>query len=509
MDSAGNVYVADSENNTIRKVTQGGVVTTLAGLAGASGTNDGTGSAARFDWPCGVAVDSGGNVYVADAGKFTIRKVTQGGVVTTLAGLAGASGTNDGTGSAARFGGVGYGLQGVAVDSGGNVYVADTSNDTIRKVTPGGVVTTLAGLAEWSATTDGTGSAAQFALPFGVAVDSAGNVYVADTFNYTIRKGAPACPDAPTIDLAVGPVGASRQLDTSPQTAVAWQWRLIRDPAASSAALSAANIRNPTFTPDVADLYIFRLYATNAGGAICIRTLAFTAMPVPPTVTWPPQTQTAEIGSLAVLSVAVTNTVPGTTYQWYFDGTNALAGATNASLGLANLQPAQAGAYTLVVTDGYGSVTSPPAALSVIAPVPRRTIPALHLTGGVGSLLHLDCADALAGGPSWQVLGSMTLTNPPQFYLDLTDPVRPYRFYRAWQTNAPTVWPAVDVGMAIELTLTGTVGSKVRVDCINQYGPTDAWVTLDTVILANTTQPYFDLSMWRQPARLYRLVQVP
>jgi hypothetical protein len=110
---------------------------------------------------------------------------------------------------------------------------------------------------------------------------------VADTRNNTIRIGTTnTCPDAPTVDLAAGPVGQLRQLETSPKTAVAWHWDLIRDPSAFSAALSATNIRNPTFTPDVADLYIFRLYATNAAGAISIRTLAFTACagPAPPTI---------------------------------------------------------------------------------------------------------------------------------------------------------------------------------------------------------------------------------
>jgi hypothetical protein len=169
----------------------------------------------------------------------------------------------------------------VAVDRAGNVFVADSGNDTIRKVTPGGAVTTLAGQAGTEGTADGTGSATQFSFPYGVAVDSAGNVYVADTGNSTIRIGGVACPDAPTIDLAVGPVGQLRQLDTHPQTAVAWHWSVIREPAASSAALSAANVRNPTFTPDVADLYVFRLSATNAAGATCIRTLAFTAVPAP------------------------------------------------------------------------------------------------------------------------------------------------------------------------------------------------------------------------------------
>ena len=197
MDSAGNVYVADSYNNTIRKVTLAGVVMTLAGLAGpngsGSGSADGTGSAAQFNGPSGVAVDSAGNAYVADTGNHTIRKVTPAGVVTTLAGLAGSDGSADGTGSEARF----YGPSGVAMDSTGNGYVADTENHTIRKVTPAGVVTTLAGLTQPNpdglggfvgGSADGTGSAARFHYPYGVAVDSAGNVYVADAGNHTIRK---------------------------------------------------------------------------------------------------------------------------------------------------------------------------------------------------------------------------------------------------------------------------------------------------------------------------------
>ncbi len=187
-DSSGNVYVADRSNSTIRKITPAGVVTTLAGLAGYQGSADGTGSAARFYYPFGVATDSSGNVYVADGGNDTIRKITPAGVVTTLAGLAGITGSADGTGSAARF----YNPAAVATDSSGNVYVADTVNYTIRKITPAGVVTTLAGLAGSYGSADGTGSAARFYYPFGVATDSSGNVYVADTDNHTIREITPA-----------------------------------------------------------------------------------------------------------------------------------------------------------------------------------------------------------------------------------------------------------------------------------------------------------------------------
>jgi hypothetical protein len=188
VDGAGNLYVADDQTSIIRKITPAGVVTTLAGTAGIRGVADGTGSAAQFDFPSDLAVDSGGNVYVADTYNHAIRKITPAGVVTTLAGLQGISGSADGTGTAARF----YTPGGVTVDGSGNVYVADTGNQTIRKVTSAGVVTTLAGALATAGITDATGTAASFNNPLGVAVDGSGNVYVADTSSSTIRKVTPA-----------------------------------------------------------------------------------------------------------------------------------------------------------------------------------------------------------------------------------------------------------------------------------------------------------------------------
>src|SRR5439155_1695244 len=155
-DSSGNVYVADSDNHTIRKITPAGAVTTLAGFAGSFGSVDGTGSVARFRRPRGVATDSSGNVYVGDTDNHAIRKITPAGSVSTLAGLAEGLGSADGMGSAARF----YHPLGVSTDSNGNVYVADWDNQTIRKITPDGAVTTLAGLAETDGSADGTGSEA-------------------------------------------------------------------------------------------------------------------------------------------------------------------------------------------------------------------------------------------------------------------------------------------------------------------------------------------------------------
>jgi hypothetical protein len=202
-DSAGNIYVADVNNNTIRKVTPSGVVSTLAGLAGSSGSADGTGSSARFNNPTGVATDSAGNVYVADLYNYTIRKITSSGVVSTLAGLAGSSGSANGTGSLARF----NNATGVATDSAGNVYVTDRYNYIIRKITPSGVVSTFAGLAGSSGSSDGTGAAARFGFTYGIATDSVGNVYVTDT--NTIRVITPTA----VVTTLAGLAGNSGSLD--------------------------------------------------------------------------------------------------------------------------------------------------------------------------------------------------------------------------------------------------------------------------------------------------------
>ncbi len=187
-DAAGNVFVADTMNHTIRMISPVGVVSTLAGSAGNSGGADGSTSVARFNQPEGVAVDSAGNVYVADSGNNTIRKISTAGQVSTLAGLAGNWGSADGTGSTARF----NSPSSLAVDSSGNVYVSDTMNQTIRKITTGGFVTTLAGSSGNSGSADGTGSSARFFYPHGLAVDSGGNIVVADFFNYTIRRITPS-----------------------------------------------------------------------------------------------------------------------------------------------------------------------------------------------------------------------------------------------------------------------------------------------------------------------------
>ena len=187
IDGIGTVYVADTKNHVIRKVTPTGVVTTLAGAPGTAGYADGAGSAARFSEPSGIAVDRSGVVYVADRLNSVIRKVSPAGVVTTVAGQAGQSGSLDGLGNAARF----SQPRGITIDSLGTLYVGDTLNHTIRKITQSGRVTTLAGSAGVSGETDGTGASARFNRPMGIAVDDAGNVFVADNQNSVVRKVTP------------------------------------------------------------------------------------------------------------------------------------------------------------------------------------------------------------------------------------------------------------------------------------------------------------------------------
>jgi len=199
-DGAGSLYVTDSDNNTIRKIVVAtGVVTTIAGFPDqyGGGSADGRGADARFDIPLGIAGDGAGNLYVTDGVNNTIRKIVIAtGDVTTIAGMPGEKGSADGTGSNARF----QGLGGIASDGAGSVYVADSYSNTVRKVVIATQeVTTLAGLAGQNGAADGTGAAVRFNDPQGIAGDGAGHLYVADYGNSSIRKVVITNADVTTI----------------------------------------------------------------------------------------------------------------------------------------------------------------------------------------------------------------------------------------------------------------------------------------------------------------------
>ncbi|WP_022826314.1 NHL repeat-containing protein [Hymenobacter norwichensis] len=179
----GTVYVADANNHTIRRITPTGVVSTFAGQAGVKGSLDGTGAAARFNTPAGLALDAQGTLYVTDGRNQTIRQVTPAGVVTTLAGQVGQKGSADGPGAAAQF----NFPHGIAVAASGLLYVTDTENHVVRTVSATGEVNTLAGVVGKKGAVDGAGPTVRFFHPSGIALDARGTLYVVDNGSHTIR----------------------------------------------------------------------------------------------------------------------------------------------------------------------------------------------------------------------------------------------------------------------------------------------------------------------------------
>ena len=226
-----------------------------------------------------------------------------------------------------------------------------------------------------------------------------------------------------------------------------------------------------------------------------------------PTILMPAQTQTAEAGATVLFAVDATGEPPPAC-QWCLDGTNLLSCASN-ELVLTNILFARSGTYTVIVTNVFGAVTSAPVTLNVIAPVTRTRVPGVNLTAQAGNFLGLDYRDDLGPAGNWETMATLTLSNASQFYFDVSQPLPTQRFYRAWHTGTPAVVPSLDLHMVPAITLTGHIGDSLRLDYINQFGPIDAWVTLGTVTLTNSSQLYFDVSEPGQPPRLYRVVQMP
>jgi hypothetical protein len=399
VDGSGNVYVADTGNEVIRKITSGGLVSTLAGAAGQTGGADGAGSAAQFNEPTDVAVDAAGNVYVADTGNSTIRRITPAGAVTTLAGTAGQVGDVDGLGTAARF----FHPDCLAVDGAGNVYVTDTGNSTIRRISPAGSVTTLGGgPAAYNGYADGMGSVATFNTPNGVAVDGAGNVYVADTDDDVIRKATPAVspyiasqPQSQVVNagsdvtLAVGATGNSP---------LGYQWLFNGTPIAGAVAptlalndVKAAN--EGSYEVSVSD---------SSGNATTSASATLGVVPVTATViTGQPTSQTVSSGGTVAFTVnggessglrASGNTAmvyDGTTYQWQFNGVNlqdgfGVSGSQGPQLIIQGATAANSGDYACVVTTAGTSYVSNTAGLNVVSTSNPGSLTALSIRAFVG-----------------------------------------------------------------------------------------------------------------------------
>ena len=226
-DAAGNFYIADSANNRIRKVTPGGTITTIAGTGAPGYSGDGgPATAAMLYSPYGVALDTAGNIYIADTNNNRIRKVDSTGTITTVAGTG--SSTHSGDGGPATAAGINMGA-GVAVDATGNLYIADWNN-RIRKVTPAGIISTVAGSGTSGYAGDGgPATLAQFRTPYGITVDSAGNIYIADQNNYRIRKVDTG--GTVTTVAGTGTYGCSAATGLATTLTLTYPWGLAVDPS--------------------------------------------------------------------------------------------------------------------------------------------------------------------------------------------------------------------------------------------------------------------------------------
>ena len=190
VDTAGNLFIADSWNSNVRKVTPGGVISTVAGNGNPGYSGDGGPAAsAMLNYPTGVAVDAAGNLFIADYGNDRIRMVTPSGIISTVAGNGTAGFSGDGVpANSAQL----NGPTGVAVDAAGNLFIADEHNNRVREVNPGGVISTVAGNGTGGYSGDGgPATSAELYYPAGVAVDTAGNLFIADTWSNSVRKVTP------------------------------------------------------------------------------------------------------------------------------------------------------------------------------------------------------------------------------------------------------------------------------------------------------------------------------
>ncbi len=371
VDTAGNLFITDY-NNRIRKVGTNGNITTVAG--GGAGGDGGLATSASLSNPTGVAVDAAGNLYIADKGNNRIRKVDASGIITTFAGtnVAGFAG-DGGSATNARL----SSPASVALDASGNLYIADTGNNRVRKVNPTGVITTVAGTNVSGFTGDGGAATnARLSGVSGVAVDAAGDLFILDSSNHRVRlvdtsgvistvagSGSASYSGDGGAALSAGLYGPQGvALDSQGNVYIADSGNRVRQ------VLLYASL--PLLKVNRSGIYNAGTYAvviTNASGSITSSPATLTVQS-PPVITVQPLSPAATAGSNAAFNVTVAGPGPFG-YAWWQGVTNLVQSGTNATLQLSAVTTNQNGnAYSVVITNAYGSVTSLVASLAVGLP---------------------------------------------------------------------------------------------------------------------------------------------
>lgn len=463
-DAAGNLFIADSFNNRVRKVAANGIITTVAG----NGTNgffgdDGPATNASLNNPWDLAVDGSGNLFIADLGNGRVRKVSPDGIITTMAGggtnypgdnapaldarlaprglaldslghlfiadadnnriwavgtngiitLRAGNGTNGFSGDAGPATNASLNApRDVAVDGLGNLFIADSGNNRIREVATNGIITTVAGggygfgdghPATWVPLND----------PWAVALDGSGNLFIADFFDNLVRKvetnGIITSVAGNGLQGYSGDGGWATGAELNGPAALALS------PSGNLFIADANNYRvrqlpGPTLlltnlTADQAGNY--DVVVTSPFGSVTSHVAVLTVL-LPPTIIGPPSSQSVAVGGAAAFSVAAAGTTPFN-YQWYF-GASPLARETNSSLELTNVDFTNSGAYYVALANPYGSATSIVATLTVGLP-PSVSMQPTNQTAlpGAAAAFHV----AVSGPGPWTYQWQLDGTNLP------------------------------------------------------------------------------------------------
>ncbi len=402
LDVVGDLFISDTIHNRIRKMDPNGTISTVAGktVSGFSG-DGGPATNANLSHPSGVCLDLAGNLYFADSANNCVRKVdTTGTITTAVGGVYGGYAGDGGPAIGARL----SSPSALAIDASGSLYIADTGNARVRKVDTNGTITTVAGNGIQTYAGD-TGMATNASLysPNGLTVDAFGSIYLADARNYRIRK----VDSYGFVNTIVGngsssflnPLGVA--LDGAGNLLIADQvFGRIRKvllyssyPALTLASVNASNAGSYT------------VVVNNAYGSVT-STVAVLTVEAPPIITVQPASLTALLGSNPTLLVAAAGSGP-LTYLWYFGGTNLVQSSPDAAISLPSISTNNAGGYSVVITNAYGSVTSQTATLTVALP-PSIVTPPGTQTASAGSGVDLIVSAGGSGPFSYQWLHNGT-----------------------------------------------------------------------------------------------------